>query len=534
MSKSGCEIYCPEIDFSGLDHIVIGSGIGGMTVATWLAKAGKKVALFESHSKPGGFTHIFKRKKGFQWDVGVHYVGGMNEGNSLRGLFDFLSDHKLKWEPMGEVYDLVYFGNEKYEFKAGKAHFRTQLLSYFPDDNIAIDHYLQLIEKLNKAANHFFIEKAFPSFLSNTLGRYMRHSFDQFSQKTTLQVLSELTTNQRLISVLSGQCGNYGLSPSKSSFAAHALIVGHFMEGGFYPVGGSEEIALTLIDNFNSLGGNVYVKAKVDEIVTHKNRVVGIRIKDKLIPCKSVISNAGVFNTFNKLLSPQASSHTKFDLKNVKSSIAHICLYVGLDQSDQALELPKHNIWYYENDDIDGIFSNFTLQNSAKKFAYISFPSAKDPQWHEQHPNTATIQALSAGNMDWFSAFSDHICMQSEEAYDNLKKAFEQNMLQRLYELLPQIKGHVIYTEVSTPLSTKHFSQYQQGEIYGLEHTPERFQLPFLRPITKIKGLKLVGQDTTLVGLSSAMLSGMICAITILKWRVWPIFREIAKKKKQL
>jgi len=44
------------------DHVIIGSGIGGLTAATWLAKAGKKVLVLERYSVPGGFTHVFKRR----------------------------------------------------------------------------------------------------------------------------------------------------------------------------------------------------------------------------------------------------------------------------------------------------------------------------------------------------------------------------------------------------------------------------------------------------------------------------------------
>ena len=104
-------------------------------------------------------------------------------------------------------------------------------------------------------------------------------------------------------------------------------------------------------------------------------------------------------------------------------------------------------------------------------------------------------------------------------------------MLKKLYELFPQIEGHVKVTEVSTPLSTKHFTNYKHGEIYGLAHTPARFALPFLRSETRIKGLRLVGQDITLVGVAGAMLSGMLCAITILKFGVWRLFMEMREKQ---
>ena len=240
----------------------------------------------------------------------------------------------------------------------------------------------------------------------------------------------------------------------------------------------------------------------------------------------------GVNNTFNHLLQESARRQCNFNLKNVKPSNGHMCLYIGLDKSDIELKLPKHNIWYYNNDNFDDTFDNITLQKAAQQFAYISFPSAKDPEWAITHPGKATIQAVSVGYYNWFSEYADQTCMKRDDAYMSLKKEFEDSMLNKLYELFPQIKGHVVVTEVSSPLSTKHFSNYQNGEIYGLAHTPDRFKLPFLRPETKIKGLRLAGQDITLVGVAASMLSGMFCAITILKWRVWHLFREMAKADK--
>ena len=115
--------------------------------------------------------------------------------------------------------------------------------------------------------------------------------------------------------------------------------------------------------------------------------------------------------------------------------------------------------------------------------------------------------------------------------YKNLKKEYSDIMLERLYLLFPQIREHVVKIEVSTPLSTKHFSNYKSGEIYGISHTPKRFDLRFLRPKTKIKGLVLVGQDITIVGVAGAMISGMLAAITILKFKVILLFLSMNKLK---
>ncbi|MBM9576208.1 NAD(P)-binding protein, partial [Leptospira sp. 201903070] len=45
------------------DLILIGSGIGALTVASLMAQyRDKKVLILEQHFKAGGFTHVFKRE----------------------------------------------------------------------------------------------------------------------------------------------------------------------------------------------------------------------------------------------------------------------------------------------------------------------------------------------------------------------------------------------------------------------------------------------------------------------------------------
>jgi len=56
--------YTSEVTKEKYDAIIIGSGIGGLTTASILAKFGKKVLVLERHYVPGGFSHTFKRKDG--------------------------------------------------------------------------------------------------------------------------------------------------------------------------------------------------------------------------------------------------------------------------------------------------------------------------------------------------------------------------------------------------------------------------------------------------------------------------------------
>src|SRR2546422_886859 len=82
------------------DAIVIGSGAGGMTTAALLACEGKRVLVLERHTTAGGCTQVFRRN-GYEWDVGLHYMGEVHrESSGLRRLFDRVTGGRLQWAPM--------------------------------------------------------------------------------------------------------------------------------------------------------------------------------------------------------------------------------------------------------------------------------------------------------------------------------------------------------------------------------------------------------------------------------------------------
>ncbi len=121
------------------DAIVIGSGMGGMTTAACLSKLGKKVLVLEQHYTAGGFTHAYARN-GYEWDVGVHYIGDVGSRRSLsRQLFDFVSDGELDWAPMDDNYDRFFIGDEQFDMVAGKSETVKALKQRFPDEHEAID-----------------------------------------------------------------------------------------------------------------------------------------------------------------------------------------------------------------------------------------------------------------------------------------------------------------------------------------------------------------------------------------------------------
>ncbi len=89
-------------------------------------------------------------------------------------------------------------------------------------------------------------------------------------------------------------------------------------------------------------------------------------------------------------------------------------------------------------------------------------------------------------------------------------------MLEPLYEHCPQVMGKVDHAELSTPLSTRHFAGFAQGEIYGLAATPERFAERSLMPRTPVLGLFLTGTDAATLDVVGALYGGMSAASVIL------------------
>ncbi|MBL4604963.1 MAG: NAD(P)/FAD-dependent oxidoreductase [Flavobacteriaceae bacterium] len=499
------------------DTIIIGSGMGSLTTAAILAKEGQKVLVLERHYTAGGFTHVFKRK-GFEWDVGIHYIGEVQRPTSvIKKLFDYISDSKLEWADMGEVYDKIIIGDKQYDFVKGTKNFKKKLSEYFPKEREAIDNYVDLVFTAIKTSQKFYMDKALPPLMSKLIGKKMRKPFYAFSDKTTYEVLKSITDNEELIKVLTGQYGDYGLPPRQSSFVMHAAVARHYFGGGSFPVGGSSQIAKTIDTVIEKAGGTILISAEVEEIIIKNNKATGVKMKGgKTFFAKNIISGAGIMTTYNKLLPASITEKHQFkhQLQKVKRSVSHACLYIGLNGSPEELNLPKTNYWIYPKDlDHDTSVDRYLNDLDAEfPVVYISFPSAKDPDWPNRYPGKSTIDIITLLPYDIFKGWEGSRWMKRGDDYNELKEKISQRLLEALYKQIPQAKGKIEHYELSTPLTTQHFINYDQGEIYGLDHTPKRFRQRFLQPRTPIRNLYLTGQDIVSAGVAAALFSGVITA----------------------
>jgi len=506
----------------GYDAVVIGSGIGGLTTAALLSDMGWKVCVLEQHYTAGGYTHSYDRN-GFEWDVGVHYIGDVGASTRTRKMFDYLSGGKLEWAPMADEYDRFYVGDKVFTAVAGKQQFRDNLLRQFPAEAKAIDRYLELLKQVGRALPAYSVYKVLKPWQRLVAWPYMKLRIPSLLFRNTYDVLSELTQDQDLIAVLCGQWGDMGLPPKRSAFMVHAMIARHYMHGGFYPVGGSWRISDTIIPKIQATGGEVFTYALVKEILTRDGKVTGVEMADgHRIDCRCVISSAGIDNTFSRLLPGEAVKRAGYGplLKRVGPSMAHLGVYIGCKETAAELGLPKTNFWIYPGNDYDTAVKRFINDPKAPfPVVYISFPSAKDPDYLRRRPGTATIEIVAPAPIEWFEKWQGSTWGKRGEDYEAFKAELGERLMRHLYLTLPQLEGRVAYYEISTPLSTEWFCAYRRGELYGLDHDPARLRQTWLGPRTRFKGLWLTGQDVLTCGVTGAMMAGLLTTTAILGLR---------------
>ncbi len=514
------------------DVVVIGSGIGGLSCAALLAKHGhKRVLVLERHYTAGGYTHVFHRP-GYEWDVGVHYIGQMQPKSILRRAFDEITDGALLWADMGDVYDTIVIGEDRYEFVAGREAWRQRMHDYFPEERAGIDAYIERVRAAARSSMTYFGEKILPGALSAVIGGAMRYSALRHMKRTTMDVLSELTQNKRLIAVLCGQYGDYGLPPSSSSFFMHATVANHYFGGGAYPVGGSSRIAASILPLIEREGGAVLTSAEVSQVIVEGRRAVGVRLADGVeVRAHTVISDAGVANTFGRLLPGELSEWQTIrrQLDQVRPSVAHASLYLGFKDSTADLGLGKSNIWRYPHEDHDRAVAEFTADiHKPLPVAYLSFPSAKDPDFDRRHPGHSTVEVVTLAPYEWFQAFEDRPWKSRGQDYDAVKQRLTEKLLAALYAEHPHLEAALDHVELSTPLSTRRFTDFAHGEIYGLAHSPDRFEQKWLRPRTPIGNLYLTGADIVSAGVGGALFGGVLTASAILRRN---LIGKIAKRR---
>ncbi len=496
------------------DAIVIGSGIGGLTAAAILSKySHKKVLILEQHYVIGGFTHEFERQ-GFSWDVGLHYVGEMGEGEIGRQIFDYITDGKLKWTKMPDPFDVFIYPGFTFKVDSDPQKYQSDLIAKFPEDKAAIKKYFADLKKAQTWSELEAIAASFPSFLSPMV-KLSRRTLGKIIQQTTKEYLDRNFQNPQLKSLLESRWDTYALPPSKSSFAIHALIANHYLKGGWYPVGGGSQIAKQILPLIETRGGRAISRRQVTEIIIENETAIGVKAQKTNKPevdieeyyAPIVISDAGAFNTYTKLIPESYPLACREEIKAFPKGTSSITLYLGFKESPAKLGFKGENHTIFKDYDHDRTFAKLTSLEEFPTSCYLSFPSLKDPA-----AQSHTGEIISLIDYNCFIQWQDRPWKRRGEKYNQLKEKLSQSLIALVESKYPGFQDLIAYSELSTPLTVEHFDGSDRGAIYGIPPIPTRLDADWIDAKTPIKNLYLTGTDVSGHGILGAALGGVVTA----------------------
>lgn len=501
------------------DIIIIGSGLGGLTVGSLMSKMKKKrVLILEQHYVAGGFTHVFKREKGFHWDVGIHYVGDLEDGHQFKTLFDFATEGGVRWKKMPYIYDKFVFPDFTFEAPSNEEEFVKKLKEQFPNESAAIDQYMKDV----MIADGFFRDNIIYKHLPSILKPIKKPNANAFRLGTmsTRQYLDATFKCEEIKGLLTSQWGNYGAVPGISSFSNHAMVVRHFLKGGYYPIGSSKTIAKAMIPIIERNGGDVLVNHDVTEIIIKDGAAIGVRCDEKhgkkRTPVEfyapTIVSCAGAYNTYTKLLHNGYAPEMRKEVQKHRDGLAHCCLYIGFKESPEKLGFKGENHWIFDEYNHDTMFADINaVVEDRMRMAFLSFPSLKDP---ESVAHTGEI--ITFISYDFFDEWKSEKWKKRGESYEELKEKISQKMLTFIEKKYPGFRDLVDFYELSTPLSTEHFTAHHKGAIYGMCTTPDRFIKEWNHVRTPIKNLYLTGTDAAVLGVAGAFTGGIFTTIELM------------------
>ncbi|KAB5555277.1 hypothetical protein PHYPO_G00031850 [Pangasianodon hypophthalmus] len=471
-----------------LDAIVIGSGIGGMTAAATLAKLGKRVLVLEQHDQAGGCCHTFT-EKGFEFDVGLHYIGQLHENSLFKIVMDQITEGQLQFVELDKHIDTIVIGrgekSRKYTIYSGKTEMEEHLKEQFPDDTKAVEEF-------------FKIMKAPP--------------------------------------------------PKESSCVINALLLHHYKRGAYYPKGGASEIPFHITKVIQKFGGRVLVRAPVNRIlVDNKGAAYGVTVKqdqeDVEVRAPVIISNCGVFSTFKKLLPSHIQSKPEIQkrLNMMRPGRGCLLVFSGFDATQEELGINSNNTWLFKSNDMDVMMDEFFSMGKDEApdnvpMIHFTFPSAKDPTSKIRHPGKSCMTILTVVNYEWFEEWKDTPVRKRGDDYLAYKMRFAHNLFDWACSQYPKLRDKLVYQEVSTPLSNTHYLGRYLGAMYSAEHNLERFQAEAIarnRCDTPVKNLFISGQDVFSCGIEGALHGGLLCASTVLKHIVYIDLLMLKKKLKR-
>jgi len=514
------------------DTIIIGSGVGGLAAAICLARAGQKVLVLEQHYVPGGWSHSFTLK-GQRFSPGVHYVGQIDEGQSINELY----------RGLGIANDLVFFrmnkngyehgiiGGETFDFPVGVDNLIKGLVTRFPKEEKNIKEYLTLVQRVNR---ELLLIPKLKGFWQNITVPFRTKHFGKFALFSLKKVIGWHIKDPLLKAVLNIQCGDHGLSPKSACFPVHCSVMSHYFDGGFYPMGGGGGIVKAMTNGVKKHGGQVRVKQDVEKIIVKNKKAIGIQLKNgATIMAKNIVSNADPTITYLNLIGKSnLSKGLVKKLEKTKYSVTSLILFLTLDMDVTQFGIDSGNIWLMKDENDDANFENLMNSDIAEgesfPAVFISCTTMKDPaSFNGRYHNFEVVTYVNYDNLNDFNGLADY----HNEEYLIFKEKVTNKLINNIEKIIPGAKQNCVQVELGTPKTNEFYVNSTRGNVYGTAKTLNQVGPFSYKNKSEIGNLFLCGASTLSHGVGGATNSGVEAAAAILGCKSADLLREDVAQK---
>jgi prolycopene isomerase len=507
-----------ESRFEDYDVVVIGSGIGGLSAASLLSLAGKKVLVVERHDRPGGYAHSFRR--GYSnFDAAVHFVGGCSDGGLVDELLRVLSvREKCEFVKVSTFYQAI-FPDLSFDVPAGREEFIERYSSIFPSKRKEVENLVGICRKISDESKTFPLE---PSILD--LARTIRKSptLAKYSKATLEQVMSKYTDDSKLKSAFATLWPYVGLPPSRLSFLYWSSMLMSFLEEGVYYCKGTfQNYANALVSALERTGGEIMLHTRAEKIIVRQGSVKGVKLENgEEIRATTVISNVDATQTFEDMvgMDKMPGSYLR-KLRKMRPALSAFVVYLSTDLDLKALGA-NHEMFIYNTWDHEKTYEYMQKGDvsSPDSSVAVTVPTLADPSLARKGEHIMTIMTLVP--YDVGASWRDE------------KSRYAEELVQKAESKFPGLKSHTLMMEGATPRTMERYTLNLTGSIYGWEVSPQQMGLGRLHHRTPIKGLYLSGHWTQPGGgIYAVTVSGIQTAQMILGFRSHErLFEELGGK----